>query len=149
MSSTSQPSTNAESEKLAFKFHASTHLSARYLEEMCRRAWKLSPQLVHYLTFVAHSCLSCLRTARPKPSMNISLSNVNREFNNSVQVDIFYLTVSTGVISYMLWIPAQVFLWLHYAKTGTLSCFTDHQLKCRVTRSLRKGTSRTCCVPTI
>jgi hypothetical protein len=37
------------------------------------------------------SCLSCLRTARLKPSKKISLSNVNREFNNSVQVDNFYL----------------------------------------------------------
>jgi hypothetical protein len=32
-----------------------------------------------------------LRTARPKPSKKFSLSNVNREFNNSVRVDIFYL----------------------------------------------------------
>jgi hypothetical protein len=32
-----------------------------------------------------------LRTAKPKPSKKISLSNVNREFNNSVQVNIFYL----------------------------------------------------------
>jgi hypothetical protein len=32
-----------------------------------------------------------LSTARPKPSKKISLSNVNREFNNSVQVEIFYL----------------------------------------------------------
>jgi hypothetical protein len=91
MSSTSRPSSNAESEKLAFKLHASSHLSARDLEEMCRRAGILSPQLAHYLTLAAQSCLSCLRTARPKPSKKISLSNVNREFNNSVQVDIFYL----------------------------------------------------------
>jgi hypothetical protein len=39
----------------------------------------------------AQSCLSCLRTTRAKPSKKISLSNVNREFNNSVQVEIFYL----------------------------------------------------------
>jgi hypothetical protein len=91
MSSTSRPSSNAESEKLAFKFHASSHLSARDLEEMCRRAGILSPQLAHYLTLAAQSCLSCLRTARPKPSKEISLLNVNREFHNSMQVDIFYL----------------------------------------------------------
>jgi hypothetical protein len=58
---------------------------------MCRRAGILSPQLAQYLTLDAQSCLSCLRTARPKPSEKISLSNVNREFKNSVQVDIFYL----------------------------------------------------------
>jgi hypothetical protein len=91
MSSTSRPSSNAESEKLAFKLHASTHLSARDLEEICRRAGILSPQLAHYLTLAAQSCLSCLRTARPKPIKKTSLSNVNREFNYSVQVDIFYL----------------------------------------------------------
>jgi hypothetical protein len=91
MSYTSRLSSNAESEKLSFKLHASSHLSARDLEEMCRRAGILSPQLAHYLTLAAHSCLSCLRTARPKASKKISLSNVNREFNNSVQVDIFYL----------------------------------------------------------
>jgi hypothetical protein len=91
MSSTSRPSSNAESENLAFKLHASSRLSARYLEEMCRRAGIFSPQLAHYLTFSAQSCLSCLCTARPKPSKKISLSNVNREFSNSVQVDIFYL----------------------------------------------------------
>jgi hypothetical protein len=91
MSSTSRPSSNAESEKLAFKLHASSHLSARDLEEMCRRAGILSPQLAQHLTLAPQSCFSCLRTARPKPSKKISLSNVNREFNNSVQVDIFYL----------------------------------------------------------
>jgi hypothetical protein len=86
---------------LAFKLHAKSH-------EMCRRAGILSPQLAHYLTLAAHSCLSCLRTARPKPSKKISLSNVNRDFNNSVQVDMFYLN---GVVpSYMLCIPAQVFI---------------------------------------
>jgi hypothetical protein len=90
ISSTSRPSSNAESEKLAFKLHASSHLSARDLEEMCRRAGILSPQLAHYLTLAAQSCFSCLRTARPKPSKKFSLSNVNREFNNSVLVDIFY-----------------------------------------------------------
>jgi hypothetical protein len=73
----------------------------------------------------------------------------------------FYIwTVSIGVPSYMLWIPAQVFLWLDHAKTGTLSCWrvllrvnrcmlTDHQLRCRVTRSFPKVTCRTCCVATI
>jgi hypothetical protein len=61
------------------------------LEEMCRRAGNLSPQLAHYLTLAAQSCLSCLRTARPKPSKKFSLSNVNGKFNNSMQVDIFYL----------------------------------------------------------
>jgi hypothetical protein len=91
MSSTSRPSSNAESEKLAFKLHASSHLSARDLEEMCRRAEILSPQLAHYLTLAAHSCLSCMRTARLKLSKKISLSNVNRIFNNSAQVDTFYL----------------------------------------------------------
>jgi hypothetical protein len=91
MSSTSRPSSNAESEKLAFKFHASSHLSARDWEEMCRRAGILSPQLALYLTLAAQSCLSLLRTARPNPSKKISLSNVNREFSNSVQVGIFYL----------------------------------------------------------
>jgi hypothetical protein len=60
MSSTSRQSSNAESEKLAFKLHASSHLSARDLEEMCRRAGFLSPQLAHYLTLAAQSCLSCL-----------------------------------------------------------------------------------------
>lgn len=35
MSSTSRPSSNAESEKLAFKLHASSHLSARDLERRC------------------------------------------------------------------------------------------------------------------
>jgi hypothetical protein len=82
MSSTLRPSSNAEYENLAFKLHASSHLSARDLEEMCRRAEILSPQLAHYLMLAAQSCLSCLRTARPKPSKKNSLSNVNREFNN-------------------------------------------------------------------
>jgi hypothetical protein len=91
MSSTSRPSSNAESEKLAFKWRASSHLSARDLENMCRRAGILSPQLALYLTLAEQSCLSCLRTARPKPSDKISLSSVNKEFNNSVQVDTFYL----------------------------------------------------------
>jgi hypothetical protein len=91
MCSTSRPSSNAESEKLAIKLHASSQLLARDLEEMCRRAGILSPQLAHYLTLASQSCLSCLRTARPNPSKIISLSNVNREFNNSVRVDIFYL----------------------------------------------------------
>jgi hypothetical protein len=77
MSSTSRPSSNSESEKLAFKLHASSHLSAGDLEEMCRRAGILSPQLAHYLTLAAQSCLSCLRTASPNPSKNISLSSVN------------------------------------------------------------------------
>jgi hypothetical protein len=91
MNSTSRPSSNAEYEKLAFKLHARSHLSARDLEEMCRRGEILSPQLTHYLTLAAQSCVSCLRTARPKFSKKRSLSNVNREFNNCVQVDIFYL----------------------------------------------------------
>jgi hypothetical protein len=71
--------------------------------------------------------------------------------------------VSISVPSYMLWTPAQVFqwldLWLNHAKTGTFSCWqvhlsvngsmlTDHQLRCRVASSLRKFTSRTCCVAT-
>jgi hypothetical protein len=34
---------------------------------------------------------SCLRTARPKPSKKLLLSNVKKEFNISVHVDIFYL----------------------------------------------------------
>jgi hypothetical protein len=55
MSSTSRPSSNAESEKMAFKLHASSHLSARDLEEMCRRAGILSLQLAHYLTLAAQS----------------------------------------------------------------------------------------------
>jgi hypothetical protein len=88
---TSRPSSNAESEKLVFKLHAISHLSARDSEEMCRRAVILSPQLAHYLSLAAQSCFSCLRTARPKPSKKSSLSNINRESNNSVQVDIFYL----------------------------------------------------------
>jgi hypothetical protein len=57
----------------------------------------------------------------------------------------------------MLWIPAQVFLWLDYARTGTLGCWqvllsvngsmiADHHLRCRVTRALRKVTSSTYCV---
>jgi hypothetical protein len=58
---------------------------------MCRRAGILSPQLGHYLTLAAQSCRSCLRRARLKPIEKLSLSNVNREFDNSVQVDIFYL----------------------------------------------------------
>jgi hypothetical protein len=91
ISSTSRPSSNAESEKLAFKLHASSHLSDRDLEEMSRRARILSPQLAHYPTLAAQSYLSCLRTTRPKPSKKLSLSNVNREFINSVQVNIFYL----------------------------------------------------------
>jgi hypothetical protein len=91
MSSTSRPSSNVESEKLAFKLHASSHLSAWDFEEMCRRAGIVSPQLAHYQTLAAQSCISCLRMARPKPSKTISLSNVNREFKNSVQVDIFSL----------------------------------------------------------
>jgi hypothetical protein len=80
MSSTSRQSSNAESEKLAFKLQASSLLSARDSEEICRRAGILSPQLAHYLTLAAQSCISCLRTARPKPSKKILLSNVNREF---------------------------------------------------------------------
>jgi hypothetical protein len=91
MISTSRPSSNSESEKLAFKLHASSHLSARYLEEMCRRAGILSPQQAHYLTLAAHSCLSCLCMERPKPCKKSSLSNITRESSNSVQVDIFYL----------------------------------------------------------
>jgi hypothetical protein len=149
MSSTSRPSSNAGSEKLAFKLDASTHLSARDLEEMCRRAGILSPQLAHYLTLAAQSCLSCLRTARPKPSKKSSLSNVNREFNYSVQVDIFYLDgVDRRPILHAVDTRTS-FLWLDYAITGTLSCwqvllsvngcmFTEHQLRYRVTRSLPK-----------
>jgi hypothetical protein len=91
MSLTSRPSSNAKSEKLVFKLHASSRLSARDLEEMCRRAGILSPQLAHYLTLAAHSCISCLRTAKPRPSKKFSLSNVNKEFKNSVQADFFYL----------------------------------------------------------
>jgi hypothetical protein len=68
MSSRSRLSSNAEYEKLDFKLHAISHLSARYLKQMCRRAGILSPQLAQYLTLAAQSCLSCLRTARPKPS---------------------------------------------------------------------------------
>jgi hypothetical protein len=67
------------------------NVSARDLEEMCRRSGILSPQPAHYVTLAAQSCLSYLRTAKPEPSKKISLSNVNREFNNFVQVDIFYL----------------------------------------------------------
>jgi hypothetical protein len=92
-SSTSRPSSNAEFEKLAFKIHESLHLSARDLEKMFRRAGILLPQPAHYLTLAAQTCLSCLRTASPKPSKKISLSNVNKEFENSVQVDIFYLVL--------------------------------------------------------
>jgi hypothetical protein len=130
---------------------------------MCRRAGILSPQLAHYLTLAAKSCLSCLRTARPKPSKKISLSNVNREFNNSMQVDIFYLDgvdrrpILHAVDTHTSFSMARR---LDYAKTGTLSCwqvrlsvnecmFTDHKLRCRVTRSLPKVTSMTCCVATI
>jgi hypothetical protein len=73
MSSTSRPSSNAESGKLAFKLQTSSHLSARDLEEMCRRAGILSPQLAHYLTLATLSCLACLRTARPAQQENFTL----------------------------------------------------------------------------
>jgi hypothetical protein len=61
ISSTSRPSSNAESKKLAFKLHASSHQSARDREEMFCRAGILSLQLGHYLTLAATSALSNAR----------------------------------------------------------------------------------------
>jgi hypothetical protein len=97
------------------------------------------------------------RTARPKPSKKISLSNVNREFNNSVQDDNFHLD---GVYRRPILHAVDThisFSVIRLCETGTFSrwqvllsvngyMFTDPQLRCRATRRLRKVTSRTCCV---
>jgi hypothetical protein len=158
ISSTSRPSSNAESDKLAFRLHENSHLSARDLEEMCRRAGILSPQLAHSLMLAAQFIHVCARQDQ-NPARNF-YSRTSKKNLTSPCMSMFSIwTVSTGVPSYMLWIPAKVFLWLDCAKTRTLSCwqvllsvngsmFKDPQLRCRVTRSLRKVTFRTCCVAT-
>jgi hypothetical protein len=154
MSSTSRPSPSAEFEKLAFKLHASSHLSARDLDEMCRRAGILSPQLAHYLKLAAQSCLSCLRTARPKPSKkNFTLER--RQRITQLHAGRYFLSGWCRPASHLTCCgyPHKGVLWLDYAKTGILSCwqvllsvngsmFKDHQLRCRVARSFPKDTFR-------
>jgi hypothetical protein len=114
MSSTSRPSSNAESGKLAFKLQTSSHLSARDLEEMCRR-WDLVAA-TSALSNARDTVVSCMFTHGKTSSARKFHSRTSTGNLTTPCRSIFSIwTVSTGVPSYMLWIPAQVFLWLDYA----------------------------------
>lgn len=77
--------------RFAMKLHGISHLPLTYMEEICRRAEVLTPQVKKSLESVVQKCSSCKSTGRPNRSRNVSLSKPLNEFNEHVQIDYFFM----------------------------------------------------------
>lgn len=86
-----------QTKRLAHRLHAYSHLSAEDLENLCRNAGILTPNLSHSIRDVTRKCQSCAGTGRPRRSKKVSLSRVLDTFNSHIQIDFFFVPELTNL----------------------------------------------------
>lgn len=79
-------------QRFAAKLHGYTHLSAQDMETICKRASVLTPLIKDELQEAYQNCTSCQQTGRPVNSRKISFSRILSEFNDTVQIDFFFVS---------------------------------------------------------
>lgn len=71
--------------------HICAHADISDVKLLLQRNNLLSPDVEKYLTFVMSRCSGCRSTAKPQGSRKVSLSSLNRDFNEVVCVDHVFL----------------------------------------------------------
>ena len=92
-SSTSRDWSNAKACKLfAARLHLLTHWRPRDMITFMRRAHVSSPVLAKAFQSVVTNCTSCkMSSTRARPSSKISMTSLDRAFNDEVQLDLFFI----------------------------------------------------------
>ena len=76
----------------AGRLHMFTHWSARDMIQYMRRASISSPELAKAFRVIEERCTSCkLSRPRARPSSKISMTSLDKSFNEEVQLDLFFI----------------------------------------------------------
>jgi hypothetical protein len=78
---------------LASRLHSYSHASLRDLRRLLKRARMLTPIREIALNQVVRNCEICVQVGRPAPSRKISPIRTVAEFNQTVQVDLMFITL--------------------------------------------------------
>jgi len=76
--------------ELVRKIHARTHVHKTTIEKLLRRAGQWNRDAADELNSLTKGCKICLKSGEPKVMAKFSLSKLNREFNDCLQMDIMY-----------------------------------------------------------
>lgn len=84
--------TTAKRTPLAFckRVHRYTHATPDEIRRLCKDANMMTDELEQAIVKVFTACEICTKNGRPKPSRKVSLTHVNEEFNQELQMDFFY-----------------------------------------------------------
>lgn len=74
--------------------HRYTHATEAETLSLCKDAEILTPALESAIKEVCGACEVCAKNGRPKSSRKVSLTHVNQEFNQEIQVDFLFVYIS-------------------------------------------------------
>ena len=89
---------------LAFckRVHRYTHATADEMRDLCKDGGILNDELDNAIERVVSACDICTKNGRPKPTTKVSLSHVNEDFNEELQINFAYATVKESRLIFMV-----------------------------------------------
>lgn len=113
--STRTSPTRANPITIAKRIHRYSHTWYEDMKTLLKTANRLTPELDHSLKSVANACEICSGHRRPSFTRKVSISRINSQFNEEIQIDFVWISVRD-----------QQFVCLHII--DTFSSFSEPQI---------------------
>ena len=85
-----KPGDDREGRNLVKRIHARTHIHPETCEMLLKRAGKWSKGAATELEKTVQSCYVCKKSGEPQRMNKFSISKLNRQFNDVVEIDVMY-----------------------------------------------------------